>query len=83
LIQPGGAIWRPLCATIVPAAFMLILQQTLLMGAATLGGVAFEQGGRGARRRLEFRSSAGTPRGSTGFRACAGQASGAVAATRN
>ena len=24
---------------------MLILQQTLLMGSATLGGVAFEQGG--------------------------------------
>src|SRR5262249_55351191 len=35
----------------VPAAFMLILQQTLLMGAATLGGVAFEQGGQVARRR--------------------------------
>ncbi len=35
---------------IVPAAFILILQQTLLMGAATLGGVAFEQGGHGARR---------------------------------
>ena len=30
---------------IVPAAFLLILQQTLLMGAATLGGVAYEQGG--------------------------------------
>jgi ABC-2 type transport system permease protein len=36
---------------IVPAAFVLILQQTLLMGSATLGGVAFEQGGHGARRR--------------------------------
>ncbi|GAU85644.1 ABC transporter permease [Bosea sp. BIWAKO-01] len=35
---------------IVPAAFVLILQQTLLMGAATLGGVAFERGGHGARR---------------------------------
>jgi len=35
---------------IVPAAFMLILQQTLMMGAATLGGVAFESGGHGARR---------------------------------
>jgi ABC-2 type transport system permease protein len=33
---------------IVPAAFILILQQTLLMGVATLGGVAHEQGGRGA-----------------------------------
>ena len=28
---------------VVPAAFILILQQTLFMGAATLGGVAFEQ----------------------------------------
>jgi len=36
---------------IVPAAFLLILQQTLLMGSATLGGVVYEQGGRGARRR--------------------------------
>ena len=35
---------------IVPAAFMLILQQTLLMGAATLGGVAHEQGAVGVRR---------------------------------
>jgi len=35
---------------IVPAAFILILQQTLLMGSATLGGVAFERGGQGARR---------------------------------
>lgn len=35
---------------IVPAAFLLILQQTLMMGAATLGGVAYEQGGQGARR---------------------------------
>lgn len=36
---------------VVPAAFLLILQQTLLMGSATLGGVAFEQGGHEARRR--------------------------------
>jgi len=36
---------------IVPAAFLLILQQTLLMGSATLGGVTYEQGGRSARRR--------------------------------
>ena len=35
---------------VVPAAFVLILQQTLLMGAATLGGVAFEHGGHVARR---------------------------------
>lgn len=36
---------------VVPAAFLLILQQTLLMGSATLGGVAYEQGGHEARRR--------------------------------
>ncbi|MER8700338.1 ABC transporter permease [Mesorhizobium sp. M1227] len=36
---------------VVPAAFLLILQQTLLMGSATLGGVAYEQGGHDARRR--------------------------------
>ncbi|ULJ75841.1 ABC transporter permease [Rhizobium gallicum] len=36
---------------IVPAAFLLILQQTLLMGSATLGGVTYEQGGGSARRR--------------------------------
>jgi len=35
---------------IVPAAFILILQQTLLMGAATAGGLAFERGGAAARR---------------------------------
>ena len=47
---------------VVPAAFMLIIQQTLLMGSATLGGVAFEQGGVEGRRRRE------------GFRAMIGQA---------
>ena len=36
---------------IVPAAFLLILQQTLLMGSATLGGAAFQQGGVKPRRR--------------------------------
>ncbi|MBA1138647.1 ABC transporter permease [Mesorhizobium neociceri] len=36
---------------VVPAAFLLILQQTLLMGSATLGGVAYERGGHEARRR--------------------------------
>ncbi len=36
---------------VVPAAFVLILQQTLLMGSATLGGVAFAQGGVAAQRR--------------------------------
>jgi ABC-2 type transport system permease protein len=35
---------------VVPAAFILILQQTLFLGAATLGGVAFETGGWAARR---------------------------------
>lgn len=35
---------------VVPAAFVLILQQTLLLGAATVGGVAFERGGVVARR---------------------------------
>jgi ABC-2 type transport system permease protein len=35
---------------VVPAAFVLILHQTLLMGAAMLGGVAFERGGRAARQ---------------------------------
>jgi ABC-2 type transport system permease protein len=35
---------------VVPAAFILILQQTLAMGSATLGGVAFEKGARQARR---------------------------------
>ena len=34
---------------VVPAAFVLILHQTLLMGAAMLGGVAFERGGLAAR----------------------------------
>ncbi|MBV8650447.1 MAG: ABC transporter permease, partial [Alphaproteobacteria bacterium] len=35
---------------VVPAAFVLIIQQTLLMGAAMLGGVAYETGGLAARR---------------------------------
>jgi len=36
---------------VVPAAFVLILQQTLLMGAATVGGVTYQRGGADARRR--------------------------------
>jgi ABC-2 type transport system permease protein len=36
---------------VVPAAFVLILQQTLLLGAATVGGVTYERGGVAARRR--------------------------------
>jgi ABC-2 type transport system permease protein len=35
---------------VVPAAFVLILHQTLLMGAAMLGGVNFERGGPAARQ---------------------------------
>lgn len=47
LFNPTGGY----ASYVVPAAFVLILQQTLLMGSATLGGVAFEQGGVAARRR--------------------------------
>jgi ABC-2 type transport system permease protein len=47
LFNPTGGY----ASYIVPAAFMLILQQTMLMGSATLGGAAFEQGGQGIRRR--------------------------------
>jgi len=45
LFNPTGGY----ASYVVPAAFILILQQTLLMGSATLGGVAFEQGGHQAR----------------------------------
>jgi ABC-2 type transport system permease protein len=44
LFNPTGGY----ASYVVPAAFVLILQQTLLMGAAMLGGVAFESGGRAA-----------------------------------
>jgi ABC-2 type transport system permease protein len=47
LFNPTGGY----ASYVVPAAFLLILQQTLLMGSATLGGVAYERGGRSARRR--------------------------------
>jgi ABC-2 type transport system permease protein len=47
LFNPTGAYG----AYVVPAAFILILQQTLLMGVATIGGVAYEQGAGAARRR--------------------------------
>ncbi|GLS20762.1 hypothetical protein GCM10007874_37790 [Labrys miyagiensis] len=47
LFNPTGAYG----AYVVPAAFILILQQTLVMGVATLGGVAYEQGAVAARRR--------------------------------
>jgi len=47
LFNPTGGY----ASYVVPAAFMLILQQTLLMGTAMLGGVTFEAGGIEARRR--------------------------------
>jgi ABC-2 type transport system permease protein len=47
LFNPTGGY----ASYVVPAAFLLILQQTRLMGTATLAGMAYEQGGRGARRR--------------------------------
>ncbi|WP_372395919.1 ABC transporter permease [Azospirillum sp. HJ39] len=47
LFNPTGGY----ASYVVPAAFVLILQQTLLMGAATLGGVTFERGSHAARRR--------------------------------
>jgi ABC-2 type transport system permease protein len=57
LIRPVNVVQVPLfnptasyASYVVPAAFVLILHQTLLMGAATLGGAAFEQGGSAARR---------------------------------
>ena len=46
LFNPTGGY----ASYVVPAAFILILQQTLLMGSAMLGGVAFEQGGHQGRR---------------------------------
>jgi len=46
LFNPTGGY----ASYIVPAAFILILQQTLMMGVATLGGVAYAQGGAAARR---------------------------------
>ena len=57
LMQPVELVQVPLfnptasySSYVVPAAFVLILHQTLLMGAAMLGGAAFERGGRAARR---------------------------------
>jgi ABC-2 type transport system permease protein len=56
LSQPVELVQVPLfnptasyASYVVPAAFVLILHQTLLMGAAMLGGVAFERGGFTAR----------------------------------
>ena len=42
LFNPTGGY----ASYVVPAAFILILQQTLFLGIASLGGVAYEQGGR-------------------------------------
>ncbi|WP_038361819.1 ABC transporter permease [Bosea sp. 117] len=47
LFNPTGSY----ASYVVPAAFILILQQSLLMGVATLGGVTHAQGGAEARRR--------------------------------
>jgi ABC-2 type transport system permease protein len=47
LFNPTGGY----ASYIVPAAFMLIVQQTVLMGSATVAGLAFQQGGASARRR--------------------------------
>ena len=47
LFNPTGGY----ASYVVPAAFILILQQTLFMGSATIGGVVYERGGRIARRR--------------------------------
>ena len=46
LFNPTGGY----ASYVVPAAFVLILQQTLLMGSAMLGGITFEAGGLRARR---------------------------------
>jgi ABC-2 type transport system permease protein len=46
LFNPTGGY----ASYVVPAAFVLILQQTLFLGSATLGGVAYEEGGSQGRR---------------------------------
>ena len=46
LFNPTGGY----ASYIVPAAFILILQQTLLLGTASLGGIAYERGGAKALR---------------------------------
>ncbi|WP_158809103.1 ABC transporter permease [Beijerinckia sp. L45] len=47
LFNPTGGY----ASYVVPAAFLLIVQQSLFMGVATLGGVAFASEGRSGRRR--------------------------------
>src|SRR5262249_53787041 len=49
LFNPTGGY----ASYVVPAAVLFIIQQTLLMGSATLGGVTNEQGGIAARRRRD------------------------------
>jgi ABC-2 type transport system permease protein len=46
LFNPTGGY----AAYVVPAAFVLILQQTLLLGVASIGGAAYERGGRLSRQ---------------------------------
>jgi ABC-2 type transport system permease protein len=56
LFNPTGGY----ASYVVPAAFILILQQTLFLGVATVGGVAFEQeGSAGRRRRVGVRAVLG------------------------
>ena len=56
LFNPTGGY----ASYVVPAAFILILQQTLFLGAATVGGVAYEQrGSEGRRRRAGARAILG------------------------
>ena len=56
LFNPTGGY----ASYVVPAAFILILQQTLFLGAATVGGVAYEQGGsKGRSRRAGARAILG------------------------
>lgn len=56
LFNPTGGY----ASYVVPAAFILILQQTLFLGASTIGGVAFEQGGkRGRSQRLGLHATLG------------------------
>ncbi|MET0639666.1 MAG: ABC transporter permease, partial [Hyphomicrobium sp.] len=66
-VSPVEALSEPLfnptggyASYVVPAAFLLIIQQTLLMGSATLGGVTYQQGGvTGLRRREGIRAVIG------------------------
>jgi ABC-2 type transport system permease protein len=56
LFNPTGGY----ASYVVPAAFVLILQQTLLMGSAMMGGITFEAGGiEGRRRRGRAKAVAG------------------------